>query len=70
VSSDKAAEIGAHVTEVCGKVDEKEPSRLKTTTLYFIGPDEEKALYGLAESAAAGKDGFQERRPDPVQRHF
>jgi CRISPR system Cascade subunit CasC len=41
VPPDKAAEVGAHVTEVCGKVDEKDPSRLKTTTLYFIGPDEE-----------------------------
>jgi len=56
VPPDKAAEVGAHVTEVCGKVDEKDPSRLKTTTLYFIGPDEEKALYELAESAAAGKE--------------
>ena len=56
VSPEKAAEIGAHVTEVCGKVDEKDPNRLKTTTLYFIGPDEEKALYELAESAAAGKE--------------
>jgi CRISPR system Cascade subunit CasC len=56
VSPEKAAEIGAHVTEVCGKVDEKDPNRLKTTTLYFIGPEEEKALYELAESAAAGKE--------------
>jgi CRISPR system Cascade subunit CasC len=55
VSPQKAAEIGAHVTDVCGKADEKDPSGLKTTTLYFIGQDEEKALYGLAESAAAGK---------------
>ena len=39
VSPEKAAEIGAHISEVCGKVDEKVPSRLKTTTLYFIGPD-------------------------------
>jgi CRISPR system Cascade subunit CasC len=56
VSPVKAAEIGARVTEVCGKVDEKDPNRLKATTLYFIGPDEEKALYELAESAAAGKE--------------
>src|SRR5262249_54534262 len=55
VPPEKAAEIGARVTEVCGKADEKDPSRLKATTLYFIGPDEEKALYELAESAAAGK---------------
>jgi CRISPR system Cascade subunit CasC len=56
VPPDKAAEIGARVTEVCGKVDEKDSSRLKATTLYFIGPDEEKALYELAESAAHGKE--------------
>jgi CRISPR system Cascade subunit CasC len=56
VPPDKAAEVGARVTEVCGKVDEKDPSRLKATTLYFIGPDEEKALYELAESAADGKE--------------
>jgi CRISPR system Cascade subunit CasC len=55
VSPEKAAQIGAHITEVCGKVDEKDASGLKTTTLYFIDPDEEKALYELAESAAAGK---------------
>jgi hypothetical protein len=56
VSPEKAAEIGARVTEVCGKADEKDPSRLRTTTLYIIGPDEEKALYELAESVAAGKE--------------
>jgi CRISPR system Cascade subunit CasC len=56
VSPERAAEIGAHVTEVCGKVDEKDASRLKTTTLYFVGPDEQKALYELAESAAARKE--------------
>jgi CRISPR system Cascade subunit CasC len=56
VSPDKAAEIGARVTEVCGKVDDREASRLKTTTLYFIDPEEEQALYQLAESAAAGKE--------------
>ena len=56
VSPDKAAEIGARVTEVCGKVDDKDSSRLKTTTLYFIDPEEEQALYQLAESAAAGKE--------------
>jgi CRISPR system Cascade subunit CasC len=56
VPPEKAAEIGAHVTEVCGKADEKDPSRLKSTTLYFIGPDEEKALYELAESVAAGRE--------------
>jgi len=56
VSPERAAEIGAHVTEVCGKVDEKDASRLKTTTLYFVGLDEEKALYELAESAAARKE--------------
>jgi CRISPR system Cascade subunit CasC len=56
VSSEKAEEIGARVTGVCGKVDEKEPSRLKSTTLYFVGPDEEKALYDLAERAAAGNE--------------
>jgi CRISPR system Cascade subunit CasC len=56
VPPEKAAEIGARVTEVCGKADDKDASRLKTTTLYFVGPDEEKALYELAESAAAGKE--------------
>src|SRR5207248_1237898 len=55
VPPENAAEIGSHVTGVCGKVDDKDASRLKTTTLYFIGPDEEKALYEQAESAAAGK---------------
>jgi hypothetical protein len=55
VPPEKAAQIGAHITEVCGKVDEKDASGLKTTTLYFIGPGEEKALYELAESAAADK---------------
>jgi CRISPR system Cascade subunit CasC len=56
VPPEKADEISAHVTDVCGKVDEKEPSRLKSTTLYFVGPDEERTLYGLAESAADGKE--------------
>ena len=56
VSPEKATEIGAHVTEVCGKADEKDPSRLRTTTLYIISPDEEKALYELAESVAAGRE--------------
>ena len=56
VSPEKAAEIGARVTEVCGKVDDKDPSRLKTTTLYFIGPEEEQVIYQLAETAAAGNE--------------
>jgi CRISPR system Cascade subunit CasC len=56
VPPERAAEIGAYVTEVCGKVDDKDASRLKATTLYFVGPDEERALYELAESAAAGKE--------------
>jgi CRISPR system Cascade subunit CasC len=56
VSPEKAAEIGAHVTAVCGKIDEKEPDGLKSTTLYFVGPDEKKALYERAESAAKGND--------------
>src|SRR6478672_2604509 len=55
VSPEKAAEIGAHLTAVCGKIDEKAPGGLKSTTLYFLGPDEKKALYELAESAAEGK---------------
>ena len=55
VAPAKAAEIGAQVTEVCGKIDEKEPDGLKSTTLYFVGPDEKKALCGLAEDAAQGK---------------
>jgi CRISPR system Cascade subunit CasC len=56
VSPAKAAEIGAQVTEVCGKIDEKQSDGLKATTLYFVGPDEKKALYVLAESAAKGKE--------------
>lgn len=56
VPRERAEEIGAHITEVCGKVDEKEPSRLKSTTLYFVGPDEEEALYELAKSAATGNE--------------
>ena len=55
-SDEKATEIGAHITEVCGKVDDKDASRLKSTTLYFVGPDEEAALYKLAEDAAAGTE--------------
>jgi CRISPR system Cascade subunit CasC len=56
VPREKAGEIGAHITEVCGKVDEKEPSGQKATTLYFVGRDEEKTLYELAESAATGNE--------------
>lgn len=55
VPLEKANQIGAHVTEVFSKIDDKDPTGLKSTTLYFVGPDEEKAVYELANKAAAGK---------------
>jgi CRISPR system Cascade subunit CasC len=54
ISLEKADEIGAQVTEVFSKVDDKDPTGLKSTTLYFVGPDEEKTIYELAEKAAGG----------------
>jgi CRISPR system Cascade subunit CasC len=54
VPAEKADQIGAHVTEVFSKIDNRDPTGLKSTTLYFVGPDEEKAVYELAWKAAAG----------------
>jgi CRISPR system Cascade subunit CasC len=54
VPLEKAEQIGAHVTEVFSKIDDKDHSGLKSTTLYFVGPDEEKAVYDLAQKAATG----------------
>jgi CRISPR system Cascade subunit CasC len=54
VPAEKADQIGAHVTEVFSKIDNKDPTGLKSTTLYFVGPDEEEAVYKLARKEAAG----------------
>jgi CRISPR system Cascade subunit CasC len=54
VPLEKADQIGAHVTEVFSKIDDRDPTGLKSTTLYFVGPDEEKTIYELAKKAAAG----------------
>ncbi len=62
VSPEKAAEIGARVTDVCGKIDEKDNSGLKATTLYFVGPDEEKALYDWLNEPLASRSSGTRRR--------
>lgn len=56
VRLEKANQIGAHVTEVFSKKDDKDQTGLKSTTLYFVGPDEEKTIYALAEKAATGEE--------------
>ena len=57
MEEDKALEIARKITDVFGKLSqEKNAVAAHVETLYFVGPDEIEAAYGLAKQALAGEE--------------